>query len=101
MANNILLSYQYKKMSRNEQLKFHGSFTETLPSLCLQRQNTDYHVVYTTLTFQAGTNATFNSVLELFSIINPVSGHEITADQRSMIGRKLLLIGREQGCRSS
>ena len=31
--------------------------------LCLQQQNTDYHVLYTGPTFQAGITATFRWVL--------------------------------------
>ena len=61
-------------MQENEQkltIKIHRRFRRRRSSV-LQRQNTDYHVLYTTLTFQAGTTAILNWVLELFSIINPV-----------------------------
>ena len=52
-------------------MKFHGRFRRRRSS-ALQRRNTEYHVLYTTLTFQAGTTAILNWVLELFSIINPM-----------------------------
>jgi hypothetical protein len=61
-------------MQENEQkltIKIHRRFRRRRSSV-LQRQNTDYHVFYTTLTFQAGSTAILNWVLELFSIINPV-----------------------------
>jgi hypothetical protein len=61
-------------MQENEQkltIKIHRRFRRRRSSV-LQRQNTDDHVFYTTLTFQAGTNAILNWIQELFSVINPV-----------------------------
>ena len=58
-------------MSRIEKLKSHGSFRRCRRS-GYDWQNTDYHVLYTTLTFQAGPTATFICGLEIFSIIKPV-----------------------------
>jgi hypothetical protein len=54
-------------MQENEQqltIKIHGRFRRRRSSV-LQRQNTDYHVLYTTLIFQAGTKVILNWVLEL------------------------------------
>jgi hypothetical protein len=53
-------------MQENEQkltIKIHGRFRHRRSSV-LQWQNTDYHVLYTTLTF-TGTTAILNWVLEL------------------------------------
>ena len=62
-------------MQENEQkliIKISRTFETSPRSSVLERQSTDYHVFYTTLTFQAGTTAILNWVLERFSIINLV-----------------------------
>jgi hypothetical protein len=54
-------------MQENEQkltIKIHGRFRRRRSSV-LQRQNIFNHVLYTMLTFQAGSTAILNWVLEL------------------------------------
>ena len=57
-------------MSRS--LKSHKRFEHASPSLCVQLQHTDYHVLYTTSKFEAATTTTLNYILQPFTIFNPV-----------------------------
>ena len=51
-------STSWVQVQRGRLLNPTGVYTS--PLLCLQRQNMDYHALYTTFTFQAGTTAAFN-----------------------------------------
>ena len=57
-------------MSRS--LKSHKRFKHASPSLCVQLQHTDYHVLYTTSKFEAATTTTLNYILQPFTIFDPV-----------------------------
>ena len=47
-------------------------FEHASPSLCVQLQHTDYHVLYTTSKFEAATTTTLNYILQPLTIFNPV-----------------------------
>ena len=64
-SDNIILIHE------NEQKFKIAQAFKTSPLLCLQLQHTDYHVVYTTSKFEAG-SFYFDYVLQPFTIINPV-----------------------------
>ena len=55
-------------MSRS--LKSHKRFEHASPSLCVQLQHTDYHVLYTTSKFEAATTTTLKFELHLTTFHN-------------------------------